>query len=121
VGFSELCLLAIGLSVDVAVISVGAGALARLTARKAFGIALLLTAFHAGMPVLGWWFGSVFADTASAYGNLIGFLLMFLVGLKMLKDAVTPEDTAHERDILRLTSLLLLAFAASIDAFIMGL
>ena len=120
-GFFELCLLALGVSVDVAVISVGAGALARLTVRKAFVVAVVLALFHAGMTILGWWLGSAFSGAASSYGNVIGALLMFLVGLKMLKDAVTPEDTARERDILLFPSLLLLSFAASIDAFVIGI
>lgn len=116
----ELFLLALSLSLDAAVVAVGAGALARLRGGKMLLIALLFGGAHALMPILGWQLGLAFKDSLLIYSNLIGAGLLALVGLKMLYEAGQPEDKKNERDILRPRTMLLLALATSIDTLAIG-
>lgn len=117
----EITLIALSLSLDVAVVSIGAGALNKLTFVRALLIAFIFGAFHAVMPLVGWFAGSWFSDYLAQYGNVIGFVLILLVGLHMLKGAFTAEDTEPEKNILNTKVLLVLALATSIDALVIGI
>jgi putative Mn2+ efflux pump MntP len=114
----ELIVIALSLSVDVAVVSVGAGALNRVSVKRALVIAFVLGAAHGLMPLVGWGLGYWFRDYLLDYGRVIGFVLILFVGLKMLKDALTggPEQSAE----LTTKALLILAFATGIDALVIG-
>lgn len=116
----EITLIALSLSLDVAVVSIGAGALNRLTLGRALLIAFIFGAFHAAMPLLGWLAGSWFKGPLTEYGNVIGFVLILLVGLRMLKGALTAENTETEKNILDTKVFLILAVATSIDALVIG-
>ncbi|MEA2701787.1 MAG: hypothetical protein QOE22_496 [Candidatus Parcubacteria bacterium] len=117
----EILLLALSLSLDAVVVSVGAGVLNRINIRKALVIAFFFGAFHAVMPLLGWAAGYWFRGYLTEYGHIVGFVLILLVALKMLRDALRQEDTAREKDILHMRVLLVLAFAMSIDALVIGI
>jgi putative Mn2+ efflux pump MntP len=116
----EIILIALSISLDVAVVSVGAGVLARLSLRRTLLIALCFGIFHAGMPLLGWYAGYWFRDYALEYGRVIGFALILMVGLRMLKAAFEKENTKRERNLLQPRTLFILAFATSIDALAIG-
>jgi putative Mn2+ efflux pump MntP len=117
----EITLIALSLSLDVAVVSIGAGALNRITFGRALLIALIFAIFHAVMPIIGWLAGYWFRGYLLEYGNVIGFVLILLVGLRMLKGALTAENTETEKNILNTRVLLVLAFATSIDALVIGI
>lgn len=117
----EILLLALSLSLDAAVVAVGAGVLARVRIGQALLIAGLFGLFQGLMPLLGLLLGLGFREYLLAYGNIVGFVLLLLVGGKMLFEAFEKEDTKSERDILQLPTLLLLATATSIDAFVVGI
>lgn len=119
--FIEILLLAASLSLDAAIVSVGAGALTKVTPRRALLLAAVFGGFHAFMPLLGWLGGSLFREALMAYGNVIGFVLLLLVGLKMLKEALGKEDTDAERNAFHPGTMLLLAVATSIDVFVVGI
>lgn len=117
----EIILIAFSLSLDAAVVSVGAGVLNKVTFRKALRIAFFFGGFHAVMPLVGLALGYWFRDYLTEYGRIVGFVLILLVGLKMLKDALSGEDIEREKDILHMKVLLVLAFAMSIDALVIGI
>ena len=117
----EITLIALSLSLDVAVVSIGAGALNRLTLGRALFIAFIFGAFHTVMPLVGWIAGSWFSAYLAQYGNVIGFVLILLVGLRMLKGALTAEKTETEKNTLNTKVLLVLAVATSIDALVIGI
>lgn len=119
--FPEILLIAVGLSIDAAVVAVGAGALARVTKATALKIALFFGGFQAGMPILGLLLGYGFREYLLAYGHIVGFILLLLVGGKMLFEAFEEEDAEQERDIARLSTLTVLAVATSIDALVVGI
>jgi len=118
--FVEILLLAVSLSLDAAIVAVGAGTLARVKPFAAFRIALLFGAFHVLMPVLGLLLGYGFREYLSAYGHIVGAGLLFIVGVQMLWESFQKEDTEREKDILHIRTLLVLAVATSIDAFVVG-
>jgi putative Mn2+ efflux pump MntP len=117
----EITLIALSLSLDVAVVSIGAGALNKLTIGRALLIAFIFGVFHTVMPLLGWVAGYWFRGYLVEYGNIIGFILILLVGLHMLKGALSSEDTETEKNILNTKILLVLAVATSIDALVIGI
>lgn len=119
--FAEILILALSLSLDAAIVGVGAGALARVKSLVALRIALLFGAFHVLMPTLGLLLGYGFREYLSVYGHVVGGGLLLLVGVQMLWESFQKEDTEHEKDILRIRTLLLLAVATSIDAFVVGI
>lgn len=118
---AEILILAVSLSLDAAVVAVGAGALARINLGTALKVSFTFGAFQGLMPLLGLLFGSMFSGYLLAYGHIVGFVLLLLVGGKMLFEAFDTEDTERERDITHLSTLLILAVATSIDAFVVGI
>ena len=118
--FIEITLIALSLALDVGVVSVGAGALHAITFRRAVVIAFVFGAFHAVMPLIGWTVGYWFREYLLEYGNVIGFALLLIVGLKMLKDALGTENTEREKNIQNAHVLFILALATSIDALVIG-
>lgn len=53
-----------------------------------------------------------------AYDHYIAFIFLMIVGINMLKDAFSEEETNYNFKLLDLT---ILAFATSIDAFAIGM
>ena len=120
-GFVELFLIAVGLSMDAFAVSVCKGlGMRRLNMRQAAVIALFFGGFQALMPVIGWVVGVQFAHFVSAYAHWIAFVLLALVGGKMLRDAFHGEDRDEGPFTLDLVELLMLAIATSIDALAVG-
>lgn len=119
--FLEILLLAISVALDAAIIAVGAGVLAKVGYRSALKVALFFGGFQALMPLLGFWLGFGFREYLISYGHIVGFVLLLGVGGKMLFESFKKEDTEHEKDITRTRTLLILSFATSIDAFVVGI
>lgn len=117
----EILILAVSLSLDAVVVAVGAGALARISIGNALKVSFMFGAFQGLMPILGLLLGSLFSVYFLAYGHIVGFVLLLLVGGKMLLEAFDEENTERERNILHLRTLLILAVATSIDAFVVGI
>lgn len=119
--FIGIVLLAFSLSLDVAAVSIGAGALTKMHFSDALKISGLFGFFHGVMPLIGYGLGYFSRDYLISYGHYVGFTLMFLVGLKMLKESFDTEDVKAERSILSNRVLFTLAFATSLDALVIGI
>lgn len=122
-GFTELFLIAVGLSMDAFAVSICKGLnMRRLQMGRAAIIALFFGGFQAIMPLFGWALGSQFARLVDAYAHWIAFLLLAYVGGKMLWDAFhdAADEEGQGSDKLDLRELLMLAIATSIDAFAVG-
>lgn len=124
-GFVELLLIGVGLSMDAFAVSVCKGlGMKRLNMKQALVIALFFGGFQALMPALGWLAGSQLADFITPIDHWIAFLLLAFVGGKMLWDAFHEgdEDDVEAADApLDLKELLMLAIATSIDALAVGI
>lgn len=122
-GFYELFLIAVGLSMDAFAVSVCKGLhMPRLNVKQGLIIALFFGVFQAVMPLLGWFLGQQFAERISAFDHWIAFVLLAFIGGKMIVEALkkdTDAETAAARfDIME---LFMLAIATSIDALAVGI
>ena len=86
--------------------------------KKQSFIAFYFGFFQALMPFLGYHLGCVFSKKIQAYYHYIAFIFLMIVGINMLKDAFSEEETYYNFKLLDLT---ILAFATSIDAFAIGM
>jgi len=118
----EVLLIAVGLAMDAFAVSLAAGA-ARFCEgpRPVFRLAFHFGLFQAGMPVAGWYLGSTVAASVQAVDHWIAFGLLGLVGAKMIRSGLAPDDEAACVDPSRGWTLVALSLATSIDAFAVGL
>lgn len=121
-GFAELLLIGIGLSMDAFAVSVCKGLGMRKTDKSsAVIIALFFGGFQAIMPVIGWALGKQFEQYIVAYDHWISFVLLAFIGGKMLYE--TLKDDEQEVSLctcLNMKELFALAVATSIDALAVG-
>ncbi len=123
VGFVEMFLIAIGLSMDAFAVSICKGlGMRRMNVGQAALIALFFGVFQALMPLVGWFAGAQFAHFVSTYAHWIAFALLAFVGGKMLWDAChnQPGEEEANGSALDLAGLFMLAIATSIDALAVG-
>lgn len=125
VGFVELFLIGVGLSMDAFAVSICKGlGMSRLNMRQAAVISLFFGGFQALMPLIGWALGSQLTDFITPIDHWIAFGLLAFVGGKMLWDAFHEDDEdegAQTDEKLDLKELLMLAIATSIDALAVGI
>ena len=125
-GFVELFLIGVGLSMDAFAVSICKGlGMKRLNMKQALVIGLFFGGFQALMPLIGWALGTQLADFITPIDHWIAFILLALIGGKMLFDAFRGDDEgeAGEPKDTRLDfkELLMLAIATSIDALAVGI
>ena len=123
-GFLELLLVAVGLSMDAFTVSLCKGLnMRKLNLRHAGMIALFFGGFQAVMPLIGWFLGKQFAQYITNFDHWIAFALLAIVGGKMLAEGIknkSEEDCSCEEK-LDLKELFMLAIATSIDALAVGI
>lgn len=114
-------IIAIGLSMDSFAVSIANGiALKNLSIKESIIIASSLAIFQAGMPLLGWLAGIGFEKYIKEIDHWTAFLLLTIIGAKMLYEAIVDSD--HEKiKELKLSSLIAQSIATSIDAFAVGI
>jgi manganese efflux pump family protein len=122
-------LVALALSMDAFAVSVASGiCIAELRLRYAIRASLFFGFFQFAMPVVGWLLGSTFSAYIRRLDHWIAFLLLALIGLKMIKESFETKDPAacsdeekSKTDIRSLRTLVVLSIATSIDALAVGL
>lgn len=128
-GFISIFMTGIGLSMDAFAVSLAKGiCLKEDEFKNSFKVALFFGGFQALMPLLGWWVGRYFESYIKSFDHWIAFILLALIGGKMLieaiKDLKSSEDdnipTECERDEFSYKKLTILAIATSIDALAVG-
>ena len=125
-GFLELLLIGVGLSMDAFAVAVCQGlCMPKLNLRYAAVIALFFGGFQALMPLAGWFLGSRFAGYIQNFDHWVAFVLLVIIGGNMLREAFGPEDDEDEAACavdakLDLKQLFLMAVATSIDALAVG-
>mgnify|MGYP004517455007 CR=1 FL=1 len=124
-GFIELFLVGVGLSMDAFAVSICKGlGMKRLNMKQALVIGLFFGGFQALMPFLGWALGTQLADLITPIDHWIAFILLAVIGGKMLLDAFRggEEEADEATDAkLDLKELFMLAIATSIDALAVGI
>ena len=123
-GIGELLLLAVGLSMDAFAVSVCKGlALRRATFQAEFTCGVWFGGFQALMPLIGFFLGTLFATAIQAVDHWIAFGLLAIIGVNMLKEALSKEeacDCGGNAD-LSVKTMFIMAVATSIDALAVGI
>ena len=120
----ELFLIGVGLSMDAFAVSVCKGlGMTKLNRKQAVTIGIYFGGFQALMPLVGYFLGVQFANYIENFDHWIAFILLVIIGGKMVIEALTEkeEETEVEKDKkLSHKEMLLLAIATSIDALAVG-
>ncbi len=120
-GIAELFLIAVGLSMDAFAVSVCKGmAMRRMRWGQGTAIAVSFGFFQAMMPVLGWLLGRQFESYITSIDHWIAFVLLGLIGGKMIWDAFHEEEASGVEERFSWKELLVLSVATSIDAMAVG-
>ncbi len=118
-GILELFVLAVGLSMDAFAVSVCKGLSLGKISKKHMALAgAWFGGFQALMPLLGYYLGRFFTDAITEYDHWIAFVLLVIIGGKMIKESFGGDESIDSSMTVR--SMLLLAIATSIDALAVG-
>ena len=120
-GIIELILLSIGLGMDAFTVSVCKGiSMKKMNWKKACIIGLYFGGFQAIMPVIGYFFGSSFESIITNIDHWIAFILLAIIGAKMIQEAFQKEEEEYNEDI-SVKTMIVLSIATSIDALAVGI
>jgi putative Mn2+ efflux pump MntP len=120
-GFWEIFLIAIGLSMDAFAVSITLG----LSVKKPKNIEYLIPGIYFGffqalMPLIGYFAGTLFADKILNIEHWVAFVLLGLVGGNMIRESFSKEEENIKENPFNFIKMLLLAIATSIDALAVG-
>ncbi len=119
---TELILLAIGLSMDAAAVSISNSlCINKIKLKHMLKMALIFAVFQGIMPLIGYFAANRFNTVITRFDHWIAFILLSIIGGKMLHEAV-KADVKLDCDLFALTVKMLLvqAVATSIDALAIG-
>ena len=127
-GFAELFLLAIGVSMDAFAVSICKGlAMQKADARGMITVGGWFGGFQALMPLIGFFLGTLFAAAIEAIDHWVAFVLLGIIGFNMLKEAFEKDEGCdcgcgdeHNGD-LGVRTMFVMAVATSIDALAVGI
>lgn len=112
-------LIGVSLSMDAFSISVIAGSLIdRKKLFNSFKISFSFGFFQFIMPIFGWFTGIRFLKYIYKFDHIVAFLILFIVGAKLIYESRKIEKTI---DFNKKIILLILSFATSFDAYAVGL
>ena len=113
--------IAVGLAMDAFAVSISSGiALKKMQASHALLIASFFGIFQGVMPFIGWHAGQWAKPYVAAFDHWIAFILLVLIGTKMIHDSLRNKGSRVTRDPLNVYVLFILAIATSIDALAVG-
>lgn len=122
----ELFIIAFGLSMDAFAVSICKGlSMKKLYLKNAITVGLYFGIFQGGMPLIGYILGVQFQDKITAFDHWIAFILLGVIGFKMIKESLEKEpsqEVAYDdiSDELGFKNMCILAIATSIDALAIG-
>lgn len=125
-GLAEIFLIGVGLSADAFAAAVCKGlAMKRLSVKNMLLIALFFGGSQALMPTIGYFLGIRFESLIVSVDHWIAFGLLSFIGGKMIFDVIFHrddcDDISDHSDKLRLSELICLAAATSVDALAVGI
>lgn len=116
--------IAVALAMDAFAVAIATGvSLRNISFRQTFRLSWHFGLFQALMPILGWYFGASIENYVDAYAHWIAFVLLFLVGGNMIREAfeLDDEESTTKKDATKGLTLVILSVATSIDALAVGL
>lgn len=116
-----IIILSIGLGMDAFAVSVCKGvSFKKSNLKKSIIVASYMGIFQAIMPVIGYFLGMSFADKITSIDHWLAFALLFVIGIKMIKEALSTEKEVIN-DKVDFKEMIILAIATSIDALAVGI
>ncbi len=115
--------IAVALAMDAFAVSIAVGiGLKKVSFRQMFRLSWHFGFFQAFMPVFGWMLGFKVRSLIENYDHWVAFILLVLVGGKMLFEAVFDHhtDESVKNDPTKSMTLVMLSVATSIDALAVG-
>lgn len=120
-GSVEILLISIGLAMDAFAVAICKGlSMKSMDWKKAIIIGIWFGVFQALMPVIGFVLGSTFESFITSIDHWIAFILLGIIGGKMVKEAFAGDSEASTDDV-SFKAMLVLAIATSIDALAVGI
>ncbi len=118
-----ICGIAVGLAMDAFAVSIVSGSVFKgLQIKHALRMALFFGVFQAIMPLIGYAAGNMFAGYIAACDHWIAFVLLGVVGSKMIYESFKFRKVGEKpKNPSNLTVLLMLSIATSIDALAVGI
>ncbi len=118
-GFVELFLIAVGLSMDAFAVSICKGlSMPKMKWKNAILAGVYFGGFQALMPAIGYLLGSQFENVIVNVDHWIAFVLLAIIGINMIREALGEGESLD--DSFDVKTMLLLAVATSIDALAVG-
>lgn len=117
----NVIIMGVGLAMDCCAVSAVQGLNAHAWHPRALLMALIFGCFHMGMPVIGYYAGSLFVDFMRVYAPWIALVLLGFVGGKMIWESYHEDKEIEKTANWHVSNLLLLAVATSIDVLATGL
>ncbi|MBU0767363.1 manganese efflux pump MntP family protein [Patescibacteria group bacterium] len=118
----ETFLIALGLSMDSLAIAIAYGVMPQkhrlinaLRCGLCFGLMQMI------MPLIGWLAGTQLRQVIEGVDHWVAFIILMLIGLKMISDSRQTNENVHKKRNFRVTTLLCLGLATSIDALAVGI
>ena len=109
-GFIELVLIAVGLSMDAFAVAVCKGlSVQKLKGKHYLAVGLWFGGFQALMPTLGYLLGTTFEKYITSVDHWVAFVLLCLIGGNMLKEGFSREEEKAENASFGFKDMLLLA------------
>jgi len=121
----ELLLISVGLSMDAFAVSICKGlSLQKPTWKDSFVVGLYFGIFQAMMPLIGFLIGTGFAGYIEKWDHWIAFILLVIIGIKMIIESRKNESCemsgTNNENTLSFNKMLPLAIGTSIDALAVG-
>ena len=115
-------LIGLGLSMDCFAVSL---ALGTTTENKILDTAVMIAfcfgIFQVGMTLLGWAAGTWLIVFIAGFDHWLAFLLLALIGIKMIIEGIEPENEDEPVHALSLVPVIMISIATSIDALGVGI
>ncbi len=96
------------------------GASRKLAWKDVLLMAFLFGLFQGGMPLIGWFAGSSIQSLIEPLDHWIAFAILAIIGAKMVWQSFLIDEEKKALDIRKISVLLTLSVATSIDALITG-
>ncbi|MBP2132888.1 putative Mn2+ efflux pump MntP [Methanomicrobium sp. W14] len=120
--FLSVLSVAASLAMDSFAVSLSAGTACTYGKYKPAALVGAVFGFFQGfMPVLGWLSGIYFAGLVNAYAPYIAFVILCIIGIKMIEEGFSGKEEKRVTGLDKKMSLLImLGIATSIDALAVG-
>ena len=117
----EIWLLALGVAMDCFTVSIAGGVIMkRMKWRPVLLMSFFFGFFQAMNPLLGWLGAGCFREQIDSFDHWVAFAILLFLGVKMIADSFKEEEQRRFNPE-KLSVILALAVATSIDAFAVGI